>query len=77
VSILGSEFHTKATVKISFDGKTIKTDKKVTTDGHGSFTAHIKIPNNAKPGNHTIKASTGIFGLFDSASATFTVKKSS
>lgn len=77
VTILGSEFHGKATVKITFDGKTIKTDKKVTTSADGSFTTQIKIPNNAKPGNHTIKASTGIFGILNNASATFTVKKSS
>jgi phosphatidate phosphatase APP1 len=77
VTILGSEFKAKSTVKISFDGKTLKTDTKVTTNADGSFTAHVKIPNNAKPGNHTIKASTGIFGIFNNASATFTVKKSS
>ena len=78
VIVSGSEFKAKSTVKITLDGKTLKTDPtKVTTGTDGSFTAHIKIPITAKAGNHTIKASTGIFGIFNSASATFTVNKSS
>lgn len=73
VTVTGSEFKAKITVKITLDGKKLKTDPtKVTTGADGSFTAHIKIPVTAKAGNHTIKASAG---LFNSASATFTVTK--
>jgi hypothetical protein len=75
VTITGSEFKAKSTVKITFDGKTLKTeDTKVTTDANGSFTAHVTIPDNAKDGNHKIKASAG---FFNSDTATFTVKRSS
>ncbi len=76
VTISGSEFKAKSTVKITFDGKTLKTEdtNKVTTDSNGSFTAHVNIPNDAKEGNHKIKASAG---FFNSDTATFTVKKNS
>jgi phosphatidate phosphatase APP1 len=73
VTVTGSEFKAKSTVKITLDGKRLKTDPtKVTTGSDGSFTTHIQIPITAKAGNHTIKASAGIF---NSASATFTVTK--
>jgi hypothetical protein len=74
VTVTGTEFKAKSNVKITFDGKTLKTEDthKVTTDSNGSFTAHVNIPNDAKEGNHKVKASAG---FFNSDTATFTVKK--
>ena len=75
VTISGSEFKAKSTVKITFDGKTLKTDPtKVTTDVNGSFDVHVKIPDGAKEGNHKIKASAG---FFNGDTATLTVKNMS
>ena len=71
VTIVGTGFEPQKTVTITYDGAVQPTvPLSVQTDGSGSFSAIISVPDELAVGNHTIAASDA---KGDSASANFTV----
>ncbi len=56
----GTGFGATEDVLITFDTKQVGMG---TTDGTGSFTAKIKVPKGATPGNHKVKATGQSSGL--------------
>ncbi|AIF85200.1 IPT/TIG domain-containing protein [Candidatus Nitrososphaera evergladensis SR1] len=72
VTVTGTDFSAKSPLSVSVDNKELPADTKVTTKDDGSFTATLKIPNDAKDGNHQIKVSDD---KGKSATADFTVVK--
>jgi phosphatidate phosphatase APP1 len=57
ITVTGTDFSSKSPLKVSVDNKEQKTKHIVTTKDDGSFTLTLKVPKNAKDGNHQIKVS--------------------
>jgi phosphatidate phosphatase APP1 len=72
VKVIGTDFSPKSPLSVSVDNKELPAKTKVTTKDDGSFMATLKIPDDAKDGNHQIKVSDD---KGKSATADFTVAK--
>jgi hypothetical protein len=72
VKVIGTDFSAKSPLSVSVDNKELPAKTKVTTKDDGSFMATLKIPDDAKDGNHQIKVSDD---KGKSATADFTVAK--
>jgi hypothetical protein len=72
ITVTGTDFSAKSPLSVSVDNKELPAKTKVTTKDDGSFMATLKIPDDAKDGNHQIKVSDD---KGKSATADFTVAK--
>lgn len=55
ITVSGAGYAARTTVAVIFESRPVLLAETV-TDGSGAFTAQVRIPTNATPGEHTMKA---------------------